>query len=102
MTMAQEAEEITLHHKTTATPLPWPYHFLSKGLFHGCITLTFNFLFVGKKRGIHDFFPPPVVLIDFNFINIDVRIPNVRIMLALMTLETYLPIFVDNLLFLNT
>lgn len=33
MTMAQEAEEITLHHKTTATLLPWPYYFLLKGFF---------------------------------------------------------------------
>lgn len=57
----------------------------------------FNFLFVGgekKKKGlatligIHDFFPPPVVLMHFNFMSIDIKTHNVRIMLALMTFVT--------------
>lgn len=35
------------------------------------------------------FFPPPVVLIYFNFINIDIRTSNVMfVMFALMTLIT--------------
>lgn len=94
MTMAQEAEGLTLHHKTTATLLLWPYYFLLKGVFTDVLHRRSTSFLLGRKkkkrrRGIHDFFfPPPVVLTDFNCINIDVRTPNVRVMSALMTLVT--------------